>query len=120
MRLIKVLGERPSRDGKGRLVARGLWYCPGCKEEVEMPMSIRNGTVCGRCRHAVLRGKTVYRPQPAERMCLMCGKKFMSRGPQNRRCPGCEIKVDGDGQAYYMPPVHKQRDHSVVAGCGET
>lgn len=62
---------------------------------------------------------TVYRPQPAMRTCLMCGKKFLSRGPHNRRCPVCENKIENGGQAYYCPPVHRHRDKSVTAICGE-
>ena len=66
-----------------------------------------------------MRTATIYRPKPAERTCLMCGEKFVSRGPHNRRCGLCEIKLNGDGQAYYMPPIHRHNDKSTVACCGE-
>ena len=85
-------------------------------------MSISNGgsrSSCG-CQIKSQKRATIYRPKPAERKCLMCGKNFISRGPHNRRCVLCEEKLDGDGQAYYMPPVHKQSDHSVVAKCCES
>ena len=70
-------------------------------------MSISNGgsrSSCG-CQIKSQKLATIYRPKPAERKCLMCGKNFISRGPHNRRCRLCEQRVDGDGQMYYMPPV---------------
>lgn len=29
-----------------------------------------------------------------ERSCLMCGKRFVSQGSHNRRCPKCTIKLE--------------------------
>lgn len=29
-----------------------------------------------------------------ERSCLMCGKRFISQGSHNRRCPKCTIKLE--------------------------
>lgn len=29
-----------------------------------------------------------------ERSCFMCGKRFMSQGAHNRRCPKCTIKLE--------------------------
>ena len=85
-------------------------------------MSISNGGSRSSCGGQIKNQKrvTIYRPKPAERKCLMCGKNFISRGPHNRRCGLCERALAGDGQAYYMPPVHKQNDHSVVAKCCES
>ncbi|MBM4053835.1 MAG: hypothetical protein FJ264_04005 [Planctomycetes bacterium] len=43
----------------------------------------------------------------AERSCLMCGKKFVSRGPHNRRCPRCNQKIDQAAEnTFYMPTVY--------------
>lgn len=41
-----------------------------------------------------------------ERNCLMCGKKFMSRGIHNRRCQDCNYKVEHD-RAYDIPSPAK-------------
>ena len=118
MRLIRYLGRRPSRNGRGQSVRVALYGCGHCGKEVEI--SVSNGGSRSSCGCQTRSHKqTIYRPAPAERTCLMCGEKFVSRGPHNRRCVLCEKKLEGDVQAYYMPPVHKQRDHSVVAGCGE-
>lgn len=38
----------------------------------------------------------------ARRTCLMCGEKFPSAGPHNRRCPGCNKKIgDAEHRAIY-------------------
>ncbi len=121
MRLRRLVGERPAQNGRGHSVVIGLYYCPGCDSEVEWPISVgRNQEDCG-ClkKDTERRVPTIYRPKPAERTCLMCSKKFISRGPHNRRCGVCENTIERGGQAYYMPPVHRHRDKSVVAGCGE-
>lgn len=38
----------------------------------------------------------------AERSCLMCGKKFISAGPHNRRCTKCDLTSEklGDNVSY--------------------
>lgn len=41
-----------------------------------------------------------------ERSCLMCGKKFLSRGIHNRRCLDCNNKVEHD-RAYDIPSPAK-------------
>lgn len=43
----------------------------------------------------------------AERSCLMCGKKFVSRGPHNRRCQKCNQRIDQAAEnTFYMPTVY--------------
>lgn len=43
----------------------------------------------------------------AERFCLMCGKKFISRGPHNRRCQKCNQRIDQAAEnTFYMPTVY--------------
>ncbi len=119
MKLIRNCGRRRAKIGSNRLVRMGLYYCPECCNEVVRPvLYAKHKGNCG-CLEKSLKG-TIYRPQPAGRTCLMCAKKFMSRGPHNRRCGLCEQKLANDGQTYYCPPVYKNRDHSVVAECGET
>ena len=114
MILIRSAGSRKAQNNHNRLVRVGLFFCNDCKNEVQLPILVgRNQSSCG-CKG------TIYRHQPAERTCLMCGKNFISRGPHNRRCVLCKRKLDVDGQAYYMPPVHKQNDHSIVAKCWES
>lgn len=50
--------------------------------------------------------KNVYADR-AERTCLMCGKKFVSRGPHNRRCQKCNQKIDQAAEnTFYMPTVY--------------
>ena len=50
--------------------------------------------------------KNVYADK-AERSCLMCGKRFISRGPHNRRCPKCNQKIDQAAEnTFYMPTVY--------------
>lgn len=41
-----------------------------------------------------------------ERTCMMCGDYFLSQGPHNRRCPGCDEKAG------------KLRDSTLVYGGG--
>ena len=37
----------------------------------------------------------------------MCGKKFISRGPHNRRCQRCNQKIDQAAEnTFYMPTVY--------------
>ena len=40
------------------------------------------------------------------RSCLMCDKIFMSAGPWNRRCPGCEAVVQQEES--YQPKVYQR------------
>lgn len=50
--------------------------------------------------------KNVYTDR-AERSCLMCGKKFISRGPHNRRCQKCNQKIDQAAEnTFYMPTIY--------------
>ncbi|GAB64243.1 MAG: hypothetical protein DWB56_10835 [Candidatus Jettenia sp.] len=43
----------------------------------------------------------------AERSCLMCGRKFISRGPHNRRCQKCNQRIDQAAEnTFYMPTVY--------------
>ena len=50
--------------------------------------------------------KNVYADK-AERSCLMCGRRFISRGPHNRRCPKCNQKIDQAAEnTFYMPTVY--------------
>lgn len=56
--------------------------------------------------------KNVYTDR-AERSCLMCGKKFVSRGPHNRRCQKCNQKIDQAAEnTFYMPTIYTN-DNSV-------
>lgn len=42
-----------------------------------------------------------------ERACLMCGRLFMSSGPNNRRCPVCDRKIEVAADAtYWVPTVY--------------
>lgn len=42
-----------------------------------------------------------------KRTCLMCGKKFLSKGPHNRRCKKCNQKIAQAGEnAFYLPTVY--------------
>mgnify|MGYP001612877029 CR=1 FL=1 len=118
MKLIRNWGRRRAKIGSNRLVKVGLYYCPDCCDEVVLPVLFARGkSGCGCLEKAYKR--TSYRPKPDARTCLMCGKKFASRGTHNRRCRLCEHKLANDGQAYYCPPVYKQRDYSVAAYCGK-
>jgi tRNA(Ile2) C34 agmatinyltransferase TiaS len=57
--------------------------------------------------------KNVYTDK-AERACLMCGKKFISRGPHNRRCQKCNQKIDQAAEnTFYMPTVYANDGGSV-------
>lgn len=50
--------------------------------------------------------KNVYADR-AERSCLMCGKRFISRGPHNRRCQKCNQRIDQAAEnTFYMPTVY--------------
>ena len=121
MKLIKHVGSRKAQNGRGQMVAMGLYRCPGCGGEIELPVSVgRNYKSCG-CQEKIIRTATIYRPKPAERTCLMCGEKFASRGPHNRRCGVCEHAIQiGVESAYYMPPIHRQNEKRVVACCVES
>ena len=119
MILIRHTGIRDAQNGQDKKVYTGIFHCTFCGEDVELSVATgKHRNHCG-CQSQSIRLATIYRPKPAERRCLMCGNNFISRGPHNRRCVLCEKKLEGDGQAYYMPPVHKQSDHSVVAKCWE-
>ena len=120
MILIRHTGRRDAQRGKDKKVYTGIFHCTFCGEDVELSVATgKRRNDCG-CQSRSIRLATIYRPSPKERTCLMCGKKFMSRGPHNRRCGLCEQRLAQDGQADYMPPVYKQNDHSVVAECWET
>ncbi|MFO0794348.1 MAG: hypothetical protein U0586_09815 [Candidatus Brocadiaceae bacterium] len=58
--------------------------------------------------------KNVYTDK-AERSCLMCGKKFISRGPHNRRCQKCNQKIDQAAEnTFYIPTIYT--NDSTVGG----
>lgn len=135
MKLIRKLKGRKAQNGRRYTVKYGVYRCGYCNSEAELPVYIGGHKGhCGcqgigakntaHCRDTMLRvctGDTEHRvPTKAERGCLMCGKKFTSRGPQNRRCPACDRKIECSPAAYHMPPVHGVRDHSVVACCMAT
>ena len=50
--------------------------------------------------------KNVYADK-AKRSCLMCGKKFISRGSHNRRCPKCYLKINQAAEnTFYITRVY--------------
>lgn len=102
-------------DRRGKTNQLWLYHCGCCGRAVSREAN-REDCGCLSSSHKA----TIYRPKPAERRCLMCGKNFISSGPWNRRCPVCEHKIEHSGQAYYMPPVYGASDHSTVACCWET
>ncbi len=58
--------------------------------------------------------KNVYTDK-AERSCLMCGRKFISRGPHNRRCQKCNQKIDQAAEnTFYIPTIYT--NDSTVGG----
>jgi hypothetical protein len=103
MKFIKNVTDRTKNGRK-----MGLFLCPHCKGRVKRPLTNgarQNGCGCVR--------KWGGKPFPtgkngrAKRTCLMCGKKFISRGIENRRCPACELKITQAVDAtYYEPPVY--------------
>lgn len=49
------------------------------------------------------------------RSCLMCGKKFRSAGPHNRRCPRCSYILEHAREGtYYNPTVYSLEGGRVV------
>ena len=77
------------------------WFCEGCKRIHVLPYRIgRTRHVCHACMRderakntGSLKLNTEHR---AERVCLMCDKKFKSTDKANRRCAPCEYKLQHD------------------------
>ncbi|MEE9558757.1 MAG: hypothetical protein V3V94_04650 [Candidatus Brocadiales bacterium] len=47
------------------------------------------------------------RPEKKLRSCLMCGRRFKSEGPHNRRCSRCEYILEHAREGtYYEPKVY--------------
>ena len=49
----------------------------------------------------------------AERSCLMCGEKFISRGFYNRRCPICTAKNTKYEENNNFREIHTYKTHFV-------
>ncbi|MBI2560630.1 MAG: hypothetical protein HYW14_05810 [Planctomycetes bacterium] len=50
---------------------------------------------------------SLRKPMVKRRRCLMCGKAFLSKGPHNRRCKRCNLKIAQAGEnAFYEPRVY--------------
>lgn len=50
--------------------------------------------------HSIRVGKKV-------RTCLMCGRRFKSNGPHNRRCCHCNNLLEHSREgSYYQPPIY--------------
>lgn len=64
--------------------------CPGCRQE----RYLKSPRLC-----------VHNNEQAAKRVCLMCGKKFDSSGPHNRRCEKCNLSAEilGDNVLYKTP-----------------
>lgn len=101
MKKIKDITDRTKYNKK-----MGLFRCPYCRLAVKRPVAQgvkQNG--CGCVRKW---GRKRFGGGADERVCLMCNKSFLSRDVGNRRCPGCELKVEQAGyNTYYEPPVYK-------------
>ena len=77
------------------------WFCEGCKRIHALPYRIgRTRHLCYACMRderakntGSLKLNTEHR---AERICLMCNKKFKSTDKGNRRCAQCEYKLQHD------------------------
>ncbi len=51
--------------------------------------------------------RTKARPEKKLRSCLMCGRKFKSDGPHNRRCSRCDYILEHAREGtYYEPKVY--------------
>ena len=103
MKFIKNVTDRTKNGRK-----MGLFLCPHCKGRVRRPLTKgarQNG--CGCIQKRSGKPSPTGKNDRAERTCLMCGKKFISRGIENRRCRVCELKIAqaADG-TYYEPPVY--------------
>lgn len=103
MELIKNITERTRNNRK-----MGLFKCPHCKGRVKRALTHgtrQNG--CGCVRKLIKKPCSAGKNGRAERSCLMCNKKFISRGIENRRCPVCELKITqaADG-TYYEAPIY--------------
>ena len=69
----------------------GACYCSECRnaKHHEYKQQIKEGRT--KSRKEEIRILKLYKMyKPAERECLMCGKKFLSLTFHNRRCPTCE------------------------------
>ncbi len=50
---------------------------------------------------------SIRNPMLKRRRCLMCGKNFLSKGPHNRRCKKCNLKIAQAGEnAFYVPRTY--------------
>lgn len=115
MEFIKDVAERTRHNGK-----IGLFKCPFCKRKVKRPL--QNGARQNGCG-CVLRWKSRQRkigtelPQNgrAQRTCLMCNKKFISRDIGNRRCPVCELRItQAAHNTYYEVPLYGRNVRSNI------
>lgn len=108
MKLIKKLGTRKCKNG-GNNISVALFFCEHCKKEVER--QLKNGLdqhTCG-CVRVVVKKEKMRQFEKKERSCLMCNKRFISKGPHNRRCGDCNDKVDRYSD-YYPVAVYRHRE----------
>ena len=107
MKLIRRLPTEKSKGGYCKSMA--LFFCEYCKREVKRALSTLRADYksCGCVKYShnkhKLRGEKKYSALE-ERLCLMCGKMFPSKGPHNRRCTVCEIKLDQANENTYYEP----------------
>lgn len=106
---MEIIKELPDKKGK----KYSLFFCPSCKKELPLRTIIgRKREVCIKCvankcakRKALLLKNTKKKPQKEKRLCLVCDKFFMSKGPYNRRCSRCSTKIDYISQNHSFPEV---------------
>lgn len=118
MQLIKRLGVR--RERRRYTISWALFLCPLCNKQVEKPlMEGRCTESCGcqgKARNVKVTDEVVVEEEneilktntrEGMRKCLLCKKEFKSRGPHNRRCEKCDLKVSQwDNTSFYEPYVY--------------
>lgn len=87
---------------------KACWLCEGCNRiHILLYKTGRTRHLCYACERVARAKIKLNVEHEADRVCLMCNKKFKSTDKGNRRCARCEYRLQHD-------PIGKHSNKNVM------